>query len=139
MIRERDQPRMAAPIILGAGNIISGVTGLLSLDDRVAAYTYAAQFMPLRDWWISFIALGALILLGPLSSRIALITSTIAFGWWLMWTDFIWQAHMRLIVDGHHIVSLRGVWSTTWMAVIMLLLSPYLRRAKPVMSRTPGG
>lgn len=125
----RDMPRVLAFVLLGAGNIASGILGLLSHGDRIPGYTYAAHRMPLTDWWVGFIALGLLILAGPFSRRIAMISAVLAFGFWLYFADFVWQAHQHLTDPaGHHLVSLRGAWQPAWMAALHLLLTPYTRR-----------
>jgi hypothetical protein len=122
-------PRRLAPILLGGGNIGSGITGLMSLQDHVASLQFAGEFMPLRWWWWSFIALGAVILTGLFSTRFAFTAAVIAFGWWLFFVDFVWRAHTHLITaEGQHLVSIRGVWDIAWLAALHLLLTPYLRR-----------
>lgn len=127
----RDQPRMAAAVILGVGNIGSGVTGLMSSNKGVASLTFVARSRPLSQWWIAFIVLGAIILFGPLSPRIALISALIALGTRLMFTSYVWRAHTHLFnAYGQHQVSLHGVWDIGWLTVLHVLLTPYLRRRR---------
>jgi hypothetical protein len=122
----RDQ----APWILGLGNIGSGVTGLMSGNAKVAAYYFVARAQPLDRWWIAFIILGVIIILGPLSTRIALASAISALALWLSFTSYVWRAHTHLIVNGQHLVSLRGVFDVAWLATLHVLLAPYLRRRK---------
>lgn len=120
--RRRDLPRTAAPLLFGLFNIASGLTGLHNEHYHVAAYTRAAQFMPLDDWAFGFICLGVLILLGPAHRVLAWTSSLTATFYWFAWASFISQT------VGQTGVTPRAVVTTGGLAVLHTLLVPYRRR-----------
>lgn len=120
----RDLSRYLAPVLFALFNVTVGITGIGAGSDHVPSYAKAAEFMSLNDWAASFIALGLLIPFGMASLTAARVTSAVAIGWWILWSDFIYQA---LGTPG---VSARGVGATAGIASLHILLMPYRRRQR---------
>lgn len=125
LLRPRDLPRAAAPLLFGLFDIASGITGYNNARYHVAAYREAARFMPLDDWAIGFTALGVIILFGAINRVLTWASSLIALFYWLAWASFISQT------VGHPGVTPRAVATTGGIAILHTLLVPYRRRTAP--------
>lgn len=120
----RDQPRVLGPILFSAFNIGLGVSTFGAGNAHVASYAYVAKVAPLNVWAVGFIIVGALIPLGILDPRIAVVTSAVAFGFWVLWATLI---HQTLGMPG---VSHRSVATPVGIAMLHAVLAPY-RRSPP--------
>lgn len=117
----RVQPRRLAPNLLGGGNVVYGVIGLVD-PQRTVGYSYVPG--PLAAWAILFIALGIAILVATRTINAAITVSVAAVMIWLAWATFSVEARL----NHPHLVTWKGPALLAWLAALHYLLSPYRRR-----------
>lgn len=116
-------PRLLSPVLLGAGNVAIGISGLVSQSPSSPTSGYLQTVMSLDHWAVSFIVLGLLILSGPvLGLQVSRVGMVVAVGWWVFYAVLIEQTISSPLVTASAVVK------PLWIASLHVLLAPYWRK-----------
>lgn len=119
----RDLPRLAAILLLGAGDIAIGWAR--ASDPHTHSYGYSHVHGSLTMWGLTFTAVGCLIIAGAFNRWLLWAAAAASIPAWLIWWDFLYQARVAY----PHLVPRSGPVTALVIASWHSLLMPYRRRA----------
>lgn len=122
-VEGRVLPRRLAPLLIGSTDIAIGVARATDPHAHlIPSYAYALHWLPIDIWGMLFIVTGILVICGMLNNFLAWLSASVAFAFWVVWADLIYQT------VGDPRVARAGIVVDVCLAFLHTMLMPYRRR-----------